>query len=443
MTTLRRDELGRSALMFVYFFLVIATFWILKPLKKALFVSFYDQHGFSLHGARVGAADAELFAKGLNIAVAYVGMVAFVRLSTRLRRERLSAALAAFCALACVAFAAALRAPGAATVWSFYLFGDLFSTLMVAGFFAFLNDSVDPDGAKRTYGVIGLGGVLGGVFGSGILASLIDRLSRPEWALLCAGSSLAILLVAVAAGRAVRKAGAAEAPPRAPSSAAEARERRSGARLVLGSRYYLAILGIVCVYEIVSSVMDFQFSWTVSSFLDGDAIGQQFARVFLITNVASLLVQIFVTTPVMRRGVTAALLVLPAAAGLGSLTFALAPLLWTGSLLNTYDNAFSYSIQQSAKESLYVPAPADEKYRAKAFIDMFGQRVAKGVGVLLSLAISLSLKDMLAVRFLSLLTLTLVGVWLFLARYAGKRFDAVADRKGGPPRMGSAPMEAA
>jgi AAA family ATP:ADP antiporter len=34
-------------------------------------------------------------------------------------------------------------------VWSFYLFGDLFSTIMVAAFFAFLNDTVSPDAARR------------------------------------------------------------------------------------------------------------------------------------------------------------------------------------------------------------------------------------------------------------------------------------------------------
>ncbi len=46
------------------------------------------------------------------------------------------------------------------------MFGDLFSTLMVATFFAFLNDSVRSDYAKRVYGLVGLGGVTGGVFGS-------------------------------------------------------------------------------------------------------------------------------------------------------------------------------------------------------------------------------------------------------------------------------------
>jgi AAA family ATP:ADP antiporter len=62
-----------------------------------------------------------------------------------------------------------LTAIGDSVVWSFYLYGDLFSTLMVATFFVFLNDSVTPAAAKRLYGLIGLGGVAGGVFGASVL----------------------------------------------------------------------------------------------------------------------------------------------------------------------------------------------------------------------------------------------------------------------------------
>lgn len=42
-----------------------------------------------------------------------------------------------------------------------------------------------------------------------------------------------------------------------------------------------------------------------------------------------------------------------------------------GSFLNTTDNGFSYSINQSAKEVPHVPTTRDEQYKAKAFIDMF------------------------------------------------------------------------
>jgi AAA family ATP:ADP antiporter len=439
----KREELPRSLLMFGTFFLVITTFWILKPLKKSLFLALYDQGGLDLFGAHLGAAEAELLAKELNIAVAFVATAAFTALSSRLRRERLSAAIAAFFVAATLLYAGALEHQGKATVWSFYLFGDLFSTLMVAAFFAFLNDVVDADAAKRTYGLVGLGGVLGGVFGTMVLAGFIDHLEPSGWLLVCALLSAVVLGLVLAAGRLFPARQGSKPSARDDVDEGGRNPATEGARLVFRSRYLLAVLGIVGLYEVVSTVMDFQFSWAVTHFLDGEAsIRRHLAHIFLVTNVVSMLVQLFVTSPVMKRlGVTAALLVPPLSAGLGSMAFALVPGLWVGSLLNTADNAFSYSIQQSAKESLYVPRSEAEKYKGKAFIDMFGQRFAKGVGVMLSLGVTQAFTDLDAVRWLSLFTASLVALWVALARYAGHHFDALAATSA--PNLGVATPDGA
>jgi AAA family ATP:ADP antiporter len=125
----------------------------------------------------------------------------------------------------------------------------------------------------------------------------------------------------------------------------------------------------------------------------------------------------------MRRfGVGTALLVLPATAFGASAAFLGAPTLWLGSLLNTADNAFSYSINQSAKEALYTPTTPDEKYAAKAFIDMFGQRFAKTIGVGASLAMSQWFHDFASVRWLSLVSIAVIALWAAAARYAGRVF---------------------
>ncbi|HEV7732698.1 MAG TPA: Npt1/Npt2 family nucleotide transporter [Candidatus Binatia bacterium] len=415
----RREEWPFALCMFTNIFLVIATFWILKPLKKALFIQQYDQSGVLLLGHQFAAAEAELLAKVLNMLVAAVAVTVFTWLARRLRRERLTAALMAFFIAADLVFAWLLVQPGPLTVWGFYLFGDLFSTLMVAAFFAFLNDSVTPDAAKRLYGFVGLGAVLGGVVGSSALGALVGAFAAPVWALVCAAIGVVVVVVAWTAARmAVDTPAVADATPAPAHSAA-----LEGAALVLRSPYLLSIAAIVALYEVVSTVMDFQFTSAVSHYLDGAAIARHLSVVFAITNVASMLVQLFVTSTLMQTwGVGAALLVLPFTAGLGSLAFLAWPGLWVGSLLNTADNAFSYSVNQSAKEALYVPTSADEKYKAKAFIDMFVQRAAKTVGVGLSLAMGAWFHSYASVRWLSVVTIGLVVVWGVAARYAGRRF---------------------
>ena len=69
-----------------------------------------------------------------------------------------------------------------------------------------------------------------------------------------------------------------------------------------------------------------------------------------------------------------------------------------------------------------MPTSRDEKYKAKAFIDMFVQRFAKAIAVLLSLAITSIFVEFASIRWLSAVTIPLVVVWVFVAIYAGKRF---------------------
>jgi AAA family ATP:ADP antiporter len=192
----------------------------------------------------------------------------------------------------------------------------------------------------------------------------------------------------------------------------------------------LAIVAVVGLYEIVSTIVDFQFTSTVVHYLSGPAIGQQFSRVFAITNTVALLVQLLLTGFVMSRlGVRVALLVLPVAILAASAGFTALPILWAGCLLNTADNGFSYSMNQSAKESLYVPTSKDEKYKAKAFIDMFVQRFAKALAVFISLGITAVFAEFSSIRWLSAITIPLIFVWIFAASYAGTRFREMTENE--------------
>jgi AAA family ATP:ADP antiporter len=404
----------------------------LKPIKKSLFIGFYDKTGFDLLAWHMSGPQAELLAKVLNMVVAFGAVAVFTWLARTLQRQKLSFIFTAFFLACYVAYTFVIDAPRGLAVWSFYLFGDLFSTLMVATFFAFLNDSVTPDAAKRLYGLIGLGGVVGGVFGTTTVRVLIAEISAAGWLWICFGLGLLILVVSYGAGRLVDRD-----PPPEPEPAPETRLTEpkgpgnpalEGARLVFRSPYLLSIVAIVGLYEIVSTVMDFQFTSTIAHYLDGPAIGKQFSTVFALTNMVSMLVQLFLTSMVMSRlGIGIALLVLPVAALTGSMGFMALPVLWMGSALNTLDNGFSYSINQSAKEALYVPTTHDEKYKAKAFIDMFVQRFAKAVAVVVSLGITSVFTTFASIRWLSVFTLAVIVLWLCAARYAGRSFQKMTE----------------
>lgn len=441
---IQKSELPLALLMFSYFFLVITSFWILKPIKKSLFIEYYDQDGFkllldfyglnglgldidSLHWV-LSAPQAELIAKVLNMVVAVFAVIVFSWLADRFRRQQLTFIFTVFFLICYIAYSSVINHPGDSIVWSFYLFGDLFSTLMVATFFSFLNDSVTPDAAKRLYGLVGLGGVIGGAFGTSIVSAFIADLSNENWLRICFGLGLLILLIAFFAGRIVNRNPPPEREPVDSQPVKKSSAALEGAQLVFRSGYLLSIVAIVGLYEIVSTIMDFQFSSTVAHYLTGPEIGRQFATVFAITNIGAMLVQLLLTSFVMSYfGVGVALLVLPVALLGGSAAFMALPILWVGSSLNMVDNFFSYSMNQSAKESLYVPTTKEEKYQAKAFIDMFVQRFAKAIGVAISLGITMTFKDFSSIRWLSLFTIAVIVVWIYAAQYAGRRFKALSE----------------
>lgn len=438
LVAIKKDEWPLALLLCAYFFTVVTTFWILKPLKKGVFIGHFKGPGVHVLDHHLTAAQGELVAKILNMVVAFGAAVLFTALSRKLRRQKLTYAFSALLGAAFVYFAWAARSWSGFEVWAFYLFGDLYSTLMVATFFAFSNDSVDSDTAKRLYGIVGLGGVAGGAFGSSVVAGAVNKLSIPAWMLVCIGLGVLVIFFAWAASRsALRRNKTPDAAPAAPAAKMEEKPKQEGnaathgAKLVFGSRYLLAIVAIVGLYEMVSTIMDFQFTSAVQKSLDAAAIPGHFAKVFAITNWAALIIQLLFTSFIMRRfGLKVALLVLPVAAALGSASFLLVPTLITGSMLNTADNAFAYSINQSSKEVLYVPTTADEKYAAKAFIDMFLQRFAKAVAVLLSLGISIWFASFNGIRYLSIATLILLAIWAVAALSAGRRFHQLEKERG-------------
>ncbi|MFC2173157.1 NTP/NDP exchange transporter, partial [Acidobacteriota bacterium] len=429
---IRRKELSFSLLMFGYFFLVITTFWVMKPIKKSLFIGHYNQTGLDLGSWHLIASQAELIAKVANMLVAIIAVMVFSWLAKSFRREQLTYTFSVFFMACFILYSYLVSHPADATVWTFYLFGDLWATLMVATFFAFLNDSVTPERAKRLYGLIGLGGVMGGAFGSTVVRVWIKRMPMDGWmwVTLCLGGVIVIL--AMFAGKWVRR----NPPEIVPAPVKEPEVRKgpnpaiAGAKLVFASRYLLAIVGIVGLYEIVSTVMDFQFTATIEHFVAKDDLGQHFSTIFMITNIVAMFVQLFLTSYIMTRfGLKTALFILPAVILFASVGYMALPILWIGSLLNTADNGFSYSINQSAKEALYVPTTREEKYKAKAFIDMFVQRFAKALAVGVSLAITTIFTDFSTVRWLSVFILIVVVVWFFAARYAGKKFDEISKKQ--------------
>ena len=407
------EEWPFALLMALQFFFAIGVFWILKPLKKTLFIKLYDHQLLDVWRFEFNAAQTELLAKNLNMGLALLAMVLFVILARKFRRHHLLNVIVVFLCC-CIATLMVMPVESVGFVWSFYIFGDLFNMLMLASFFAFLNDSVSREQARRLMGTVVFGGVLGGAVGATATRELLSQLNLQQWLAISLGITLLIGLLAHVAARHI--------PVRSLPDDDEPTPQASPLpfRKLIQSRYIVSIALIVGSYEMVSSLVDFQFTSAVSHYLNGDAIGAYFSSVYMTVNVVAMTVQLLFTGLVLTRlGVTRALLVLPGALLLGSVAFLAVPVLFFGALLCIFDNGLNYSINQSARESLYVLIRSEARYRAKAYVDILIHRTSKALSVNLTLLLS----TVLSFRWLAIVSICLIVVWISAARYAGKQFD--------------------
>lgn len=411
----KKKEAGAVFLFSLMWFLIILVFQVLKPLKSGLFIENL--------GAKI-----ELYAKLGNVGVAILAVIIFTYLYNKLGSRHLVLVLSAVFILALLGFSSILTTdqPSNVANWAFYLFGDAWSTIWVTTFWAYLNEMTQTEQSKRLYGLIGGGAVIGGLVGGIVVWQLVKPLGTSTLLIGCAVATGIIGLIfwsietiaskpEASIGRQVSGQEQVSGEMKKMNAAVE------GARLVFASRYLIAIIMMVFLYELGSQILDYQYKVAAESLEGTDATQAFFGQIGAIVGVISVVTQFFIVSFVIRTfGLTTALLVLPVAMTLASGVYFAIPTLWTSSLLYISDNAFSYSINQTARETLFVPTSADIKYKARAFANMFVQRTGKSAAILMAFGLAA-----IPIRFLSILAVIVIFIWGCFAFYAGRHFNAL------------------
>ena len=433
-------KIAFTVVMFLYINLALTIFWILKPLKKSLFIGLYDgDQTFKLGSMEMLGSSAELLAKGMNLLIAFM-LVVFLTLVTRLaKRQRLTYCCMGLIIAMTFYFSLQINEPSESTVWLFYWFGDLYISLMLAAFFSFLHDTVDLRNAKRLYGFIVLGAVSGGAVGSTYFRGWIGEMNNQQWLHTIIGIGVVICLLAFAAGWMAKSIPHHEPKP-SPNDVPKKKFNAAieGASLVFKSRYLIAIAGIVGFYEITSEVLDYQFTAMTERFVPKEDIGSHFGTVYAIGNIAALVVQLcfsIFAAGFPKYRIHWILLALPLAVALSSLFFIIAPILLAASLLKISDSTFAYSVNQTGRETLYNPLSRQEKYVARAFVEVFIQRTGKVAALLIAFLVPMFLNtrneagqletNLLGLQLLGGFTCIIVAIWFYCVKIVGRKFESL------------------
>jgi ATP/ADP translocase len=400
---IRPGEGRKVTLTFLYFFLVITAYYVIKPVSRSLVLG-------ELGSRMVPYVDL--------ICALLMGPVVtvFARLVDRVAKPRLVGLSFFAVTVVMVAFWQLLAWPHSWIAGAFYIWVAIFSVLAVTLFWLVANDLYRPREAKRLFGFIGSGGILGGIVGSSIAAVGAQVLGSQQL-ILCSAALLVVCWIVVQRlwRLAPDRLRDEKHAPRSGRHETFLSQPLAFAKMLLHSRYLLLLIALVGLNKVIAALIYYQFNpFIEQTFTDVNARTTFTSLFFGSINVLAFVIQFFFTSWILRRwGLGMALLALPVGVLAGTTGMLLWPVFALAAVTELYDASMNYSLQQSAKEVLYLPIDRTIRYKVKPFIDMVVFRFGKGIAAVLGIVL-LDVAGM-PVRFLTYLTVPCVVVWIVVA----------------------------
>jgi AAA family ATP:ADP antiporter len=404
------EELKKFSLLSLGFFVLIGSYWPLKILKDAVFINM------------VGSV-YQPSAKILSLVLFFPLVLIFSKLVDHFSKERFIYVMILTYGAIGFLFVALFYHPtiGVANLaqskfrilgWAFYLFVESYISIMVSLYWAFINDVTTPESAKKGYGLLIFGSQLGAV----VFVLLGNFLSRDVAAYASRVPLIALLSVIAFFFYGVK----------------ECEKKESvgfweGFRLLTSCSYIGGIFGLVFFHEVVSAIMHYQMIRAVEitylqslGVVSKGLVNKFFFDFTLVMQSISCLFALFGTSFFQRKiGVKGCLVLYPLLLGICISFYVVNPTLSFITGVMIIAKGINYVLNQPAKEMLYIPATKAVKYKAKAWIDMFGLRSAKMGGSLINESIGL------AARTAGALSLVIVSFWILLSRAIGKQHGKV------------------
>jgi ATP:ADP antiporter, AAA family len=391
LAAVRPEEARGVAWSFLYFFFLLSSYYLLRPLREA--------RGVGVGVQNLPVLYSVTFTVMLAVAPAWAALV------SRVPRRRLLPMAYRFFALNMVAFYGLSRAfPGHWLVSAgFVVWLSVFNLTAVTVLWSFMSDVWRTDQGKRLFGLIAVGGSAGAVVGPALTATLVGVLD-PEHLLLIAAVLLeagTLCLGRVAAWhRRIATAAPAPAAPaptapdpaaptaRAPTTPAADPEKPVGGGVLSGlmpiirSPYLAAIAGYMLL-----STLSGTFNYYLQARLAADRTADQveltqlFARLDLATNLVTGAAQGLLAGRLLTRwGVLPGLALLPLVSAIGFSAASFWPALLLVGTLTVLRRATSYGLAIPAYGVLFTVVSREEKYKARMFIDLVVYRGGDVVG---------------------------------------------------------------
>jgi ATP:ADP antiporter, AAA family len=406
-------ELPALGWCWLYIFSVLASYYILRPIRDQM-------------GVAGGVNNLPWLFTGTLIAMLVLN-VPFSALVKLLPRKQFISLSYRFFAASILAFGAALHwATPEQAVWVgrfFFIWISVFNLFVVSIFWSMVVDIFSSEQGKRLFGFIAAGATLGAIVGSSVTASLA-LLVQP--AVLLVASALLLELATLCVRRLSRLSATMSDRPHP-----ERGEEPIGGGVMAGfvdalrSPYLFNTAIFLLLYAITSTFLYFSQASIVSdSFTSRGAQTAFFATIDLMVNAITLVFQIFLTGRLVRwLGVALALALLPILSMLGFGALTVLPTLTAVAAFQVVRRAGNFALTQPARQVLYTVVSREDRYKAKNFIDTAVYRAGDQVGAWSYALIGLA---GWGIKEASLVSVVVAGFWLINSLWLGWRQETMA-----------------
>jgi AAA family ATP:ADP antiporter len=401
----RPAEVRALLLAFAYFFCLLSSYYVLRPLREEMGIASGVQHLQWLFSGTFAAMLA---------AVPIFGWVV-----ARLPRRRFVPLVYRFFAANILVFFLlfTLDAGPVAVARAFYIWVSLFNLFVVSVFWSVMADLFTNEQGRRLFGFVAAGGSLGALVGPSLTASLAVPLGPINLLLI----AVVLLELAVQCATALMRHASSPASAEArPMESAIGGSIVAGFTEVLRSRYLAGICLYMLLFTSTSTFLYFEQATIIAgSFGDPAERTRLFALIDLAVGLLTLLTQLFATGRLIRRlGVAGALVAAPLLTAAGFAALAMAPTLALVIAFQALRRAGNFALSQPAREVLFTVIGREAKYKSKNFIDT---AVYRG-GDALSGWTFAGLRGLgLDLASMALIAVPLALVWCATGLYLGRR----------------------
>ena len=414
---------GVGALLFALnLFLLLGAYYMLKTAREALILT-------------QGGAEVKSYSSAGQAVLLLALVPLYGAFASRVSRVRLVAGVTLFFASNLAVFIACGKM-GLHEGVAFFLWVGVFNLMVVAQLWAFANDVYTQRQGERLFPLLGLGGSLGAWLGA-VAATRLIRSAGP-YGLMTAAAFLLIGCAGLTVCINIRHRAPQE--PKAREIAERPLGKEGGFQLIFRDCYLMLIAALIVLINVVNTSGEFLLSKLVvaeaARAFPGAAmavarqsfIGEFYGSFFGWVNLTALVLQSFFVSRLFKAiGPGRALFVGPAIAVLGYSVILVAPLLGLVRVLKILDNSCDYSIQNTARQALFLPTSREAKYKAKAAIDSFfwrlGDVLQAGV-VYAGSAMGFVLSSFAA------LNLAFTAIWICVATALAREYKRQSAREG-------------